>query len=56
MSISVQCIVRVYSTIVHYPCANIGLKVKMQIEWRIGGEDTKQRNGHASENQCNYIF
>ena len=28
----------------------------MQIGWRIGGEDTKQRNGHASESQCNYIF
>ena len=46
----------VHSTIVQYQCANIGLKVKMQIGWRIGGENTKQRNIHASESQCNYIF
>ena len=34
--------VQVHSTIVQYQCANIWLKVKMQIEWRIGGEDTKR--------------
>ena len=46
----------VHSTIVQYQCANIGFKVKMQIGWRIGGEDIKQRNGHANESQHNYIF
>ena len=49
MYISIECVVQVYSTIVLYQCANIGLKVKMQIGWRIGGEDTKLRNEHASE-------
>ena len=48
-SVGTQCIVQ-------YQCANIGLRVKMQIGWRIGGEDTKQRNEHASESQRNYIF
>ena len=47
---------QVHSTIVQYQCVNIRLKVKMQIGWRIGGEDTKQRNEHASESQHNYIL
>ena len=56
MYISVECVVRVHSIFVQYQCANIGLKGKMQIGWRIGGEDTKQSNEHASETQRNYIF